>query len=66
MAQGVEFGFHRGAQVVREDGASSMGRDVTEDVIYILERYQNAALAAAAPSIGSWSQMEQSFWRKKP
>jgi len=57
--------FSRAIDVVREDGASSMGQDVTEDVIYILERYASATLTAAAPSGGSWSQMERSFWRAK-
>jgi hypothetical protein len=58
--------FARAAKVVQEDGASSMGKDVTEDVLYILERYESAALSAAVPSIGSWAQMEQGFWRKRP
>jgi hypothetical protein len=57
--------FGRAVDSVREEGASSMGQDVTEDVIYILERYASATLTAAAPSNHTWSKMEESFWRAK-
>jgi hypothetical protein len=57
--------FNRALDAVRENGALSMGKDVTDDVVYILERYANATLSTAAPVSSCWSQMEQSFWRAK-
>ncbi len=57
--------FRRAIDVVQEDGASSMGQDVTEDVIYILERYGSEALNANPPSRNTLSQLEQSFWLAK-
>jgi hypothetical protein len=57
--------FNRAIDVVKEDGASSMGKDVTDDVIYILERYASATLSQATPSRDELSRLEQSFWRAK-
>ncbi len=55
--------FDRAIEFVRDEGASSMGQDVTDDVIYILQRYSSAALTATPPA-GAWlSELEQSFWR---
>ena len=57
--------FSRAIEAVREEGASSMGMDVTGEIIYILERYASATLTTAVPLSNSWSQMEQSFWLPK-
>jgi len=57
--------FNRAISAVEEEGASSMGKDVTEDVIYILQRYASEASATNTPSNNSLSEMEQGFWRAK-
>ncbi len=57
--------FQRAINDVNENGASSMGQDVTEDVIYILERYARAAQEAAGLSSEVLSRLEQDFWRAR-
>ncbi len=58
--------FERAVKDAEENGASSMGQDVTDDVIYILERY--ARFAQEAPdllSAANLPRIEQSFWLAK-
>lgn len=57
--------FDRAIEQVDQNGASSMGQDMTEDVIYILERYARAAQETFAPPSHVFSRMEQDFWRAK-
>src|SRR5262249_52252213 len=57
--------FNRAIDDVRANGSSSMGRDVTEEVIYILERYARAAQGTVAPPRAVFREIEQGFWRVK-
>ena len=57
--------FGRALEYVNANGASSMGQDVTDDVIYILERYARATHEWAAPVNAALSQMEHGFWLAK-
>jgi hypothetical protein len=57
--------FGRAIEYVNANGASSMGQDVTDDVIYVLERYARATHEWAAPVNAALSQMEQGFWLAK-
>ena len=57
--------FDRAIHGVDEDGASSDGEDVTDDVIYILERYKRFAEASSAPTAANLWTLEESFWRAR-
>jgi hypothetical protein len=59
--------FTRAIQNVRQDGATVNGKDCSEDVIYILERY--IRFAAERPSLFSGAnlfRMEESLWQQEP
>jgi hypothetical protein len=53
--------FERATRDVEENGATSMGRDVSEDVIYILQRYKRFA-GQFAPTSATLYQLEETFW----
>lgn len=55
--------FEKAIAEVRAEGATSMGVDVTEDVLYILDRYNSEAMTATAPTRDFLGRMEQEFWR---
>jgi hypothetical protein len=55
--------FDRAIRDVEGSGATSMGQDVSDDVIYILRRYKQFAQTAIAPTAANLSQLEEAFWR---
>jgi hypothetical protein len=57
--------FNRAIVDVRANGASSMGDDVADEVIYVLERYARAAQATPLPPSAVLWEMELGFWRAK-
>jgi hypothetical protein len=56
--------FDRAVKDVERNGATSWGEDVTEEVVYILQRYKQFTLKnAVPPSDTMLSQFEETFWR---
>jgi hypothetical protein len=54
--------FERAIGDVEENGATSMAQDVTDDVLYILQRYKRFA-GERAPTAINLAQLEEAFWR---